>query len=51
MDQVGRCTIFDIGGNKFRLITHIKYEWSRVYILHVLTHKDYDRDQWKADCC
>ncbi len=51
VDQIGRCTVFDIGGNKFRLIIHIKYEWGRVFILHVLTHKEYDRDQWKVDCC
>jgi mRNA interferase HigB len=50
VDQFGRCTVFDIGGNKFRLITHIKYDWKTVFILHVLTHRDYDRGLWKADC-
>lgn len=51
VDQVGRCTVFDIGGNKFRLIVHIKYEWGKIFILHVLTHKEYDRGAWKNDCC
>lgn len=51
VDQVGRCTVFDIGGNKYRLIVKVEYKWGRIYILHVLTHKEYDRDAWKEDCC
>jgi mRNA interferase HigB len=44
------CVIFDIGGNKFRLITKIRYQKKRVYIRFVLTHFDYDKDWWKKDC-
>lgn len=44
------CVIFDIGGNKFRLITKIRYQKKRVYIRFVLTHSDYDKDLWKEDC-
>jgi mRNA interferase HigB len=44
------CVIFDIGGNKFRLITKIRYKKKRVYIRFVLTHPDYDKDLWKEDC-
>lgn len=44
------CVIFDIGGNKFRLITKIRYKKKRVYVRFVLTHSDYDRDLWKDDC-
>ena len=44
------CVIFDIGGNKFRLITKIRYKKKRVYIRFVLTHSDYDKDLWKDDC-
>ena len=44
------CVIFDIGGNKFRLITRIRYKKKRVYIRFVLTHSDYDKDLWKNDC-
>jgi mRNA interferase HigB len=36
-------TIFDIGGNKYRLIAHISYPYGRVLIKFVGTHKEYDR--------
>lgn len=36
-------TIFDIGGNKYRLVTKILYRAGQVLIRHVLTHKEYDR--------
>jgi mRNA interferase HigB len=42
-------TIFDIGGNKFRLVAKIGYEKQKVYVLRVLTHKEYDKNQWKND--
>lgn len=35
--------IFDIGGNKFRLIVHVAYDYRRVLIKFVGTHKEYDR--------
>lgn len=46
-DQVGKLTVFNIGGNKARLIAAIHYNRSRVYIRQVLTHKEYDRGIWK----
>lgn len=46
-DKVGKFTVFDIGGNKYRLIVAIHYNRKKVYIRHVLTHAEYDRDQWK----
>ena len=46
-DQVGNLTVFNIGGNKARLIAAIHYNTSRVYIRYVLTHKEYDRGTWK----
>lgn len=46
-DYVDGFTVFDIGGNKFRLITVIRYEWQKVYIRAVLTHKEYDKGAWK----
>lgn len=36
-----RYTIFDIGGNKFRLITEIDYQASVVNVLRVFTHAEY----------
>jgi mRNA interferase HigB len=35
--------IFDIGGNKYRLIVHIAYPYGRLLIKFVGTHKDYDK--------
>ena len=49
-DSVGDCTVFNIGGNKYRLIAKIRYNKQRVYITHVLTHKEYDKEKWKDDC-
>jgi len=49
-DPVGDCTVFNIKGNDYRLITVIRYKVQRVYTLHVLTHKEYDKEKWKDDC-
>ncbi len=46
-DQVGKLTVFNIGGNKARLIAAIHYNTHRIYIRNVLTHKEYDREIWK----
>lgn len=46
-DQVGRFTVFDIGGNKVRLIAAVHYNRNKIYIRHVLTHEEYDRGKWK----
>jgi mRNA interferase HigB len=40
-------TVFNIGGNNFRLITETFYEDQTVLIRHVLTHAEYDREDWK----
>lgn len=49
VDQVGRLTVFDIGGNKYRLIAHIHFNREKVYVRHVLTHPEYDKGAWKKD--
>lgn len=46
-DQVGNLTVFNIGGNKVRLIAAIHYNRRKIYIRAVLTHKEYDSDRWK----
>jgi mRNA interferase HigB len=46
-DQVGKLTVFNIGGNKVRLIAAIHYNRQKVYIRAVLTHKEYDQATWK----
>jgi mRNA interferase HigB len=35
--------VFDIGGNKYRLVAHIAYRFKRVLVKFVGTHKDYDK--------
>ncbi|NOT59179.1 MAG: type II toxin-antitoxin system HigB family toxin [Acidobacteria bacterium] len=49
-DPVGDCTVFNIKGNDFRLIVTIRYRTRRIYVLYVLTHKEYDKEKWKDDC-
>lgn len=39
---VGDYVVFNIGGNKYRLITSIRYDWQIVFTIAVYTHKDYD---------
>ncbi len=46
-DQVGKFTVFNIGGNKVRLITAIHYNRKLIFIRNVLTHKEYDKNYWK----
>jgi mRNA interferase HigB len=46
-DAVGQYTVFNIAGNKYRLIAVIKYKWQMVYIRQVLTHFDYNKGKWK----
>lgn len=46
-DQVGKLTVFNIGGNKIRLIAAIHYNRRKVYIRAVLTHREYDEENWK----
>lgn len=35
--------IFDIGGNKYRLVAHVSYEFARLLVKFVGTHAEYDR--------
>jgi len=46
-DIVGHLTVFNIGGNKVRLIAAIHYNTHRIYIRHILSHKEYDRGTWR----
>jgi mRNA interferase HigB len=43
--------VFDIGGNKFRLVAFVSYAKGKVYVLRVMTHKQYDRggQSWKNE--
>lgn len=47
VDKINDRYIFDIGGNKYRLIAYVRFDWQRCYIKQVLTHAEYDRERWK----
>ncbi len=46
-DLVGKLTVFNIGGNKVRLIAALHYNRGKVYIRAVLTHAGYNTGAWK----
>ncbi len=46
-DKVDNLTMFNIGGNKIRLVAAIHYNTQCLYIRHVLTHTEYDKEKWK----
>jgi mRNA interferase HigB len=48
VDFVGKLVVFNVGGNKFRLIAGVDYQCQVVYVNHILTHKMYDEGTWKA---
>jgi mRNA interferase HigB len=46
-DTVGKFVVFNIAGNKYRLVTSVHFNRSKVYIRHALTHRQYDVGEWK----
>lgn len=48
-DVVKNFTVFNIGGNNYRLITYIDYQAQIIFIRAVLTHADYDKENWQND--
>jgi len=49
VDKVGKFVVFDVGGNKFRLIVVVHFNRRRIYVRAVLTHEEYDQDHWKNE--
>ena len=48
-EAVGKFTVFNIKGNRYRLIVSINYSRQLVYFKYFLTHAEYDKDNWKND--
>ncbi len=48
-EAVGEFTVFNIKGNKYRLILDINYTDQLAYFKYFLTHSEYDKDHWKND--
>jgi mRNA interferase HigB len=42
-------TVFNIAGNKYRLIVAIHYNRQTVFVLRFLTHAEYAKDRWKRE--
>ncbi len=49
VDKVGNLFVFNIGGNKYRLIAAIHFNRNKIYIRHILTHTEYDKGDWKNE--
>ena len=45
-DQVGAVLIFNIRGNRYRLIVAERFAKNKLYLKALLTHKEYDRKEW-----
>jgi len=43
----GRVTIFDVSGNKYRLVAVVVFVGQTVVVLDVMTHAEYSRGRWK----
>jgi mRNA interferase HigB len=48
-EAVGNFTVFNIKGNRYRLIVSINYSRQLIYFKYFLTHAEYDKDNWKND--
>lgn len=47
VDKVNNLYVFNIGGNKYRLIAFLHFGRQLCYIKHILTHVEYDKGVWK----
>jgi mRNA interferase HigB len=46
-DLVGKRTVFNIAHNRYRLIARVNYKTRVAFVLHILTHKEYMKGNWK----
>lgn len=49
-DICRQCVVFNVGGNKFRVIAKIAFRIKVVFIRKILTDRDYDQNAWRPDC-
>jgi mRNA interferase HigB len=47
VDKVGERHVFNIGGNKCRLVAAVAFNAGLVWVKAVLTHAEYDKGKWK----
>lgn len=48
LDHVVKYTVFNIGGNKYRLVVVVHFNRGKIYARHIMTHEEYDRRRWNA---
>jgi mRNA interferase HigB len=48
-EAVGNFTVFNLKGNKYRLIIDVDYSEQVAYFKYFLTHAQYDQEKWKND--
>lgn len=41
-DYVPPYTVFDVGGNNYRLVVIVRYRFKKVFVHQVMTHRQYD---------
>ena len=46
-DKVEELIVFNIGGNKYRLIASIHFNRGKIYVRHILTHREYSQGGWQ----
>ena len=46
-DMVGDLVVFNIGGNRYRLVASVHFNRRKLHIRHVLTHAEYDKGAWR----
>jgi mRNA interferase HigB len=46
-DFVAPYVVFDVGGNKYRLITELNFNRRVLFIRGILTHKEYSKGAWR----
>lgn len=46
-NQGDSLTVFNISGNKYRLVARVRYDYQLINIRAVLTHPEYDENKWK----
>jgi mRNA interferase HigB len=47
---VGDCVVFNIAGNKYRVISRVRFATQKLFVLKMMTHSEYDDDKWKQEC-
>ncbi|MCX7091038.1 MAG: type II toxin-antitoxin system HigB family toxin [Legionellales bacterium] len=47
VDKVGHLYVFNIEGNKLRLIASIHFNRQKLYIRNIFSHKEYDKGDWR----